>query len=334
MLGRLKFDINLAFLMETFFIKAMLDQHIGKEAIVPTTMAIPMLMYLFGKLLAARVVDFGEAETETNEKAIANLANKSHIIFKTSKTVSANITMLALAVGTLILGLLNFNLTRKSPVAIMGYYSVAFTGDTFYTDVLAYYFNFIFMLAIIAGLLTYFVYKLTDSNDLIKRYRGLALAVIYVLLLIAVAVKYIGTERFLAFKQGVGLMITQHWGNFGLELTYNNSTSNMWLDYGRDYGILVFGTLLVFFILTIKDLIKLAINKNVGIFAKTVIILAFTGTNIYYFIDSFAYIYPQYWYVGLIVCGVLSEAAKVEGPKQKAKSMHEIMMEGMEATDY
>lgn len=282
LLGKLHFDINLLFLMETFFIKAMLDQHIGKEAIVPTTMALPMLMYLFGKLLAA----------DTGKKV--------------------NISVLALTFGISILGMINAFLTSKSPVKVMGYYSVAFTDNTFYTDALSYYFNFIFIAAVVVGLIIFLIYKKTDGIEAILKFRGLILAFLLAITMFVITVKYIKTENFLAFKQGVGLMITKHWGNFGLDLTYNNSTSNMWLDYGRDYGILVFGTLFIFFILTIKDVIKLAVNKNVGIFTRTTLIIAFIGTNIYYFTDSFAYIYPQYWYIGLVVCGMISEVAKNE----------------------
>ncbi|SCZ81180.1 hypothetical protein SAMN02910350_02678 [Pseudobutyrivibrio xylanivorans] len=288
--GRLRFDINLLFLMETFFVKAMLDQHTGREAIVPTTIAMPMLMYLFGKVLVA-------------EKPI----KKSVIV------------MGCITAGTTVLGLLDWHLTKKSPIYPMGYYSVAFTGDTFYTNNLAFYFNFVFAIGFVVAAIVWAVYKVTDKKESIVKYRGLILLVICILGMFGFLIKYVRTERFLAFKEGVHLIITKHWGNFGLDLTYNNSTSNMWLDYGRDYGILVFVTLFIFFILTIKDVIKLVLNKKVDIFTKTLLVSIFTFVNIYYFVDSFAYQFAYLWYIGLVVCGVISEVSHFGTEKVKTE---------------
>lgn len=288
--GKLRFDINLLFLMETFFVKAMLDQHTGREAIVPTTIAMPMLMYLFGKVLVT-------------DKPI-----------KKSVIVVGSITA-----GTTVLGLLDWYLTKRSPIYPMGYYSVAFTGDTFYTNNLAFYFNFVFAIGFIVAAIVWASYKVTDKKESIVKYRGLIFLVIYILGLLGFVIKYVRTERFLAFKEGVHLIITKHWGNFGLDLTYNNSTSNMWLDYGRDYGILVFVTLFIFFILTIKDVIKLVLNKKVDIFTKTLLVTIYTFVNIYYFVDSFAYQFAYLWYIGLVVCGVISEVSHFGTEKVKTE---------------
>ncbi|MDC7278798.1 hypothetical protein NXH64_04690 [Butyrivibrio fibrisolvens] len=288
--GRLRFDINLLFLMETFFVKAMLDQHTGREAIVPTTIAMPMLMYLFGKVLVA-------------EKPI----KKSVIV------------MGCITAGTTVLGLLDWHLTKRSPIYPMGYYSVAFTGDTFYTNRITFYFNFIFIGAFAIAGVFFLIYKMTSGNEKISNARPYIGTGLLVILLLGLLYKYVKTERFLAFKEGVHLIITKHWGNFGLDLTYNNSTSNMWLDYGRDYGILVFVTLFIFFILTIKDAIMLAANKHVGIFCKALLLSAFVGVNLYYFVEAFAYQFAYLWYIGLVVCGVISEVSHYGTEKVKTE---------------
>ena len=190
----------------------------------------------------------------------------------------------------------------------MGYYSVAFTNNTFYTDKFTYYFNYIFVLAfIIAGIV--FVICKYNSNQFIRKHIRILFTIILVFFIIVLVRKYAGTEYFLAFKQGVALILEKPWGNFGLDLSFNNSTSNMWLEYGRDYGVLVFGTLFIFLSLTVSDLIRLVLNKNISIFTKTLFVVVFCGINIYYFIDAFSYTNPQYWYIGLIICGIINELA-------------------------
>ena len=284
-LRQIRFDITFVFLMEAFLIKAILDLHIGKDAIVPTTMAIPMLLYLYGKLL---------------------VANTSCNIDDGAQELRANISMLFLGIGVSVLGIINFWLTRKSPIKSMGYYSVAFTNDKFYTDAFTYYFNFIFVLAYLIAAIMFLFYKFSNNSRFIKIIRVLLIAIVVVIISIF-AYKYTTTERFAALKQGISLIVEKPWGNFGLELTYNNSTCNMWLDYGRDYGVLVFGPLLVFQILTFINLVKLTLNKNIGIFTKTLFLVVFCGINIYYFTDPFAYANPQYWYIGLVIYGMVSE---------------------------
>lgn len=366
----LRFDINLCFLMETFFVKAMLDQHTGKSWMVPTTIAMPMLAYLFGKLIVAEKVNIIKNKKKSL-KSIANLSveamaeavgNQSEatsvgvittaqvqtkattaetqpkfkvseskaeefetVEFKAaeSKECEANahfirsikpiIVLAAMTIGTTILGLMNFRLTRKSPIAAMGFYSVAFTGDSIYTDKWTYLFNFIFIGSLIAAALIWGFYKATSKKQSIVKYRVPFFALISVAMAAIGFAKYHKTENYLAFKEGVHLIITKHWGNFGLDLTHNSSTSNMWLDYGRDYGILVFATLFIFMILTVKDVVKLVLNRNVDIFLKSWLLVIFIGINVYYFIDATAYVYPCIWYLGLIVCGVLSEVSHRNG---------------------
>ncbi len=322
-LEHIRFDINFCFLMETFIVKAAMDQKIGRADIVPLTIAMPMLAYVFGKVIIAN----------KNEKTICKESRKIALYANSSFSEVTNcskrdldntedspmsqenktiIALSSLTIGITILGLIDCILTSKSPIKSLGYYSVAFMGDKIYINKASYYFNFIFVIAVIIALLITAIKRVINNNKKV----GIVLAAFGFISAIIVGVKifvsYISSYHFNALKEGINLLITKHWGNFGYFLTYNNSTSNMWLDYGRDYGIMVFATLFIFFILTIKDAIKLVLNKNVDIFIKSWIIVLFIAINVYYFVDATAYVYPCIWYVGLIVCGMLSEVANWE----------------------
>ncbi len=281
----LSFDINFCFLMETFFVKAIMDQQIGKADIVPTTMALPMLMYLLGKLI---------------------------IVGKEPQKKRVIISLGALTIGISILAGINCFLTKKSSIGAMGYYSVAFKGETLYTNKATFLFNFVFLGALVIACLFFVLNRTFLKFEKTRRIRQILDLLLGLFAILLGIVKYVKTENFAALKEGVQLITTKHWGNFGLDLTHNNSTYNMWLEYGRDYGILVFITLFIFFILTIKDAVKLVLNKNVDIFIKSWIIVLFAAVNVYYFVDATAYVYPCIWYVGLIVCGMLSVVANWE----------------------
>lgn len=280
--GKLRFDINMCFLMETFFVKAVLDQQIGKADIVPSTIAMPVLLYLLGKLLFANTNSFAKGKSV--------------------------IALVALSLGTGIHGYLTYSISKRSGLLGMDLY-VEFADKSIAITSLTYYFYYMFIAAFVVAAVIYEIYRITGKSDNAKVLSRIVGIVVLATTAIVAVIKYTQTERFLALKEGIGLITTKYWGNFGLDLTYNNSTSNMWLDYGRDYGILVFVTLFIFFLLTIKDAVILAVNKNVNVFIKAALLALFILTNIYYFIDSSAYVFPSYWYVGLIICGAVNEVA-------------------------
>ena len=284
---RIRFDMTFCFLMETFFVKAVLDQQTGKADIVPTTMAVPMLMYLFGKLFAS-------------------LSDKHGTRNNKSRETFALIGLGMLSIGTTIHGLLNYRASKNLELIKMDYYT-EFKDISIVVEKLTYQFNYSFLLAFFIALVVALIFYFAKKNNKINILSKIVVFAAAVVVIIKFIVYYTKTTRYLALLEGIHLITTKHWGNFGLDLTYKNSTSNMWLDYGRDYGILVFGTLFIFFILTIKDLILLLFNKSVSVFMKTLLVCAFVLTNVYYFIDSRAYLYPCYWYVGLIICGIISE---------------------------
>lgn len=285
----IRFDLTFCFLMETFFVKAVLDQQTGRADLVPTTMAVPMIAYLFGKLLATTSNNHGKKNRVGREKFLL-------------------IGMIMLTIGATLHGALNYKASANLALTKMDYYT-EFEDITIVVEKLTYQFNYTFICSLFVALIVACIFYFAKKNKNIAVAAKVCIGVGAVAVIIRFVLWYVDTTRYLALQEGIHLITTKHWGNFGLDLTYKNSTSNMWLDYGRDYGILVFGTLFIFFILSIKDAVLLFFNKNISAFTKTFLVCSFVLTNVYYFIDSRAYVYPCYWYVGLIICGIISEFA-------------------------
>ena len=84
-----------------------------------------------------------------------------------------------------------------------------------------------------------------------------------------------------------------------------NTSFNMWLEYAMNYGIYVFGFLLIFFCLSIYNFVKMLINPNVDVSIKCVLGMAFLAYNIFYFFESFARSFIHIWLWGLFVNGMI-----------------------------
>lgn len=310
-LTRIPFDLGMLFLFEGFVVKAMLDQHTGKAWKVPTTLAMPVLMYLFGKFVVAvrptkktktvtKITPEGPAEVE-----VANpTAEKTAGVFTSSER--AVLSLIAVSIGMTIYGIMNYRLTQGNQIiARMGYYFLAFRDGEF-SSKNTFLFSFIPLVSIVVAFLAFAFYKLVAKNERVNKIKHFVLLGVFVVIaLIAIRI-YVGDIRFEAFKEAVHLMVVQHWGNFNFTVLELDTSGNMWLDYGRESGIMVLVPILIFFGLTIKDTIQLALNKAVGIFTKTLLISAFVLFNVYYFIESDAFIFQFYWFIGLAVSGAIS----------------------------
>ena len=310
-LTRIPFDIGMLFLFEGFVVKAMLDQHTGKAWKVPTTLAMPVLMYLFGKLLVAvrstkktktvtKITPEGSVEVQVDNPTAEETAG----VFTACER--AVLAFFGVAIGMTIYGLMNYHLTRENQIiARMGYYFLAFRDGEF-SSKNTFLFSFSPIVSIVVAFLAFAFYKLAARNERVNKIKHfILLSVFVVIALIAIRI-YVGDIRFEAFKEGVQLMVIQHWGNFNFTVLELDTSGNMWLDYGRESGIMVLIPILIFFGLTIKDTIQLALNKAVGIFTKTLLISAFVLFNVYYFIESDAFIFQLYWFIGLAVSGAIS----------------------------
>ena len=310
-LRKLPFDINLLFLFAAFIIKAMLDQHTGKAWKVPTTLAMPVLMYLFGKfIVAVRSNQKNLTATKITPNGPAQVELSNPLVEKTAGAFTsaerAVLAFAATAVGMTYYGFLNYRLTSQNPAfSDAGLYFLAFK-DGQYSTINTFLFPFIPVTAFAISLIILAFYKLSAKNKALDKCKHLIVFGIFAVISVVALWTYIHDLRWEALKEGLHLMFTQHWGNFAFTVFERNSSSNMMLDYGRESGIMVFVPLLIFWILTIKDAIQLSINKNVDIFTKTLLLSAFTLFNVYYFIEEEAFTNPYYWYFGLAVSGAIS----------------------------
>ncbi len=283
--GAIDFDFKFCILVEIFLVKGMLDQMMGRPEVTYTTMVLPILMYMFGKLL----------------------------IVSGSMYKRLYISLGVLTAGNTIVGLVSGYLTSKSPFASQGYYSVAFAGDVPFVSKTTFLFSFIF--AVVAIVILVFVKIYESMTDQVKKKANFILKLAAVVVAIVFIFVYFKSDRFEAFKVGLYYMSQKPLGNFAYYLPFvigGDSTKNMWGDFGRDYGVLIFLSLLIFFALTIWDAIKLWKNKQVPTTAKAWLLLLFVTMNIFYFVDSGAYIIQPLWYMGLMINGMISVVCKYE----------------------
>lgn len=101
------------------------------------------------------------------------------------------------------------------------------------------------------------------------------------------------------------------------------STHCMWMDYGRDYGLVVMVLLLVFLVLSIKDVIILAIEKRIPFDEKVLWITSFVGFNIYYLFeaDAFEYNVRYLWAFGLVFSGIIRSLVENMDYKEAIKKI-------------
>lgn len=279
---KMRFDLNLLFLSEPFFIRAMIQMHTGRSGDVPKTLAMPLLAYFFGKMLVA----------ERNEE---------------SSECKSVISTAALGLGLTLAGFISYRSTISSQFADTGYYFFPFNADAFYLNELMFYFNFSFAICFLGAICVALLWKMLGKNNMTSKVRSYIFACLGTLFLLIMAIWYVKNIRFAAFKEGIRCLFTEYWGIFTTTVMYDYSTSNMWLDFEKNFGIMVFLPLFIFLLLTIKDTVKLTINRNVGIFSKTLLVLLYVVLNLYYFTEPSASVYPYLWYIGLIVNGIISQ---------------------------
>lgn len=89
-----------------------------------------------------------------------------------------------------------------------------------------------------------------------------------------------------------------------------NTSYSVLLDYARDYGIYVFGFLLVFSLLTVACFFKMLFNNNISRDLKILLAPAFLFFNMFYTFNSSAKYSIYMWCYGLIVIGMVCGISK------------------------
>lgn len=109
--------------------------------------------------------------------------------------------------------------------------------------------------------------------------------------------------RFLSMAKIIKSLPSYPFGGYD-EVTELGS-HNMWLKYGNKYGVVVLGLLLIYKLLTIKDMIVLATRRDRG-YIKYLLVSTFVYINIYYSMEPNAASAREYYLVGLFINGLIS----------------------------
>lgn len=110
--------------------------------------------------------------------------------------------------------------------------------------------------------------------------------------------------RIKAIIQAISLLKKNEFGGFVMDVFPGNTSSTMWLDYARDYGIFPFVCLAMFALISLILLIKLLLKKEKN-FTTYALINLYVFLNMYYMLYSTARIHVYMWAVGLMVCGMI-----------------------------
>lgn len=284
--GKLDFDMTMMFLFTAFVIKAMLDQHTGKAWKVPSTLAMPVMLYLFGKLIA------------TGKQVKSDFGSQIRIW----------VAVIAMAIGMALFGFSTQKATVGTDVESLNYYYMAYANGVVINEH-TYLFNYIpvigIAIAAICGLIDRLLTLVLGKKEKLIKFKCIPFVVAGLVALGMFFKWYHGDIRYPAFREALDLMITQHWGNFHFTLLPIDTSCNMWLDYGRESGAMVMIPLAIYLVLSVLDAIKMLFNRRLSVATKVLLIWLFVVFNIYYWIESTAFVYQYLWYFGLMVSGMI-----------------------------
>jgi len=115
--------------------------------------------------------------------------------------------------------------------------------------------------------------------------------------------------RLVTIKEAINLTMTYAWGSswgvVGVISSPVNSSSNVWLNYARDYGRLILVLLFIFMCWTLLRFIKLLRTKDNKWFDYALII-AYVLFNGFFMISDIGYDYRVLQYSYLITCGMIN----------------------------
>ena len=142
---------------------------------MPTTLAMPVLMYLLGKfLVSVRSNSKTVSVTKITPKGPVTVSMPDPLAEKTpgvfTSSARAVLALGATAIGMAYYGFLNYKLTVQDPlVAGTGYYYMAFKDGQFST-INTFLFPFIPLAAFVLALLVWIFYLLASKNKVLNKY--------------------------------------------------------------------------------------------------------------------------------------------------------------------
>ncbi len=111
--------------------------------------------------------------------------------------------------------------------------------------------------------------------------------------------------RLSAIKEALRLGWKNPWGGFTVTSLGINTSHCLWLDYFRDYGVMVFTMLVIFEVMTIIDVIRLIFIKKDLSLAGIILAVASIFYSCFYALEGDPMTYIYMWYTGLFVKGML-----------------------------
>jgi hypothetical protein len=222
------------------------------------------------------------------------------------------ILLIVVAVLCVIIGIYMRLLSEKSGTLGIGLYVNPFTkGTTLKSAFIA------FAIIPIAVLLGFIAYKFKVNKIIV--------AVITTIISGIDLIPQIIDGRFTYMKEALYLLYTVTFKTttdaekaLGMSLDYGNSwmnskenvlgmttSHNMWLDFARNYGLIVLGILIAFEIWSIISFIKMIKNKD-KTFVNYALIIAFILFNYHFMLEATAFSNKYIWILGMFVYGMIT----------------------------
>lgn len=173
-------------------------------------------------------------------------------------------------------------------------------------------FELSFAICVVAALINVVIDKLLDKKESIKKILIYIGWIIIGILAVIFMRWYFCNDRFALLKEGFGMLMRAKWGGYGVDYIPPTYSTMMWLDYAGHYGQLICFPIYIFEVFTVIDTVKLARNKNVSLYTRTILIMSFVFTNMFYFLEGIPYSWPCFWYIGLVINGMISVVARYE----------------------
>lgn len=287
--GSAKFplDIKFMFLIQGLVAAGVHDLYTGRQEMV-FTIGLPAIFYILGVYL-------------------------SRISYK-EKPVGAYLTIALMAAITAIKGIIELFATYHSEYWRSGYYLQAFTGNIVEQNEIT--FDFILLISIILAVLI--AIKPSKAKTIII----LAVASLLGLYLFRHQLR---DGRLHAIIEALGLTWTNPWGGFTVTALGINTSHCMWLDYARDYGIIVFAMFVIFEIMTIVEAARFMKYLPQNRLLYYTILISFALLTIFYALEGTPISFKYIWYEGLVISGMMRGIREsAEKDKKQESRLHSL----------
>lgn len=265
-------DLKLMFLIQGLLAMGVHDLYSGRQDMV-FSIGIPAVFYILGVYLSR--------------------------IYHNEKPFGAYITIALMTAITAVKGLVELFFTYKSEYWASGYYLQLFTGELVEQNEIT--FDFIMLMAIILAIL------IVVKPSKIKTIAILSIAAIVGLFLFR---HQLMDGRLNAIIEAIGLTLAYKSGGFTVTALGINTSHCMWLDYARDYGIIILSMLGLFELLTLIEAIRFAKNTSRNRFLTYTLVISYALLTIFYLLESSPISHKYIWYEGLVISGMMTGLRK------------------------